>query len=109
MIHVLAELTIAAGARDAFVQHFRRLEPLVRNEMGCLGYRGALECSTGISVQAAPRPDVLLVIEQWSGQAELTAHLNAPHMQEFGRLTAGMMIGRSIRIAQDISGPFAPQ
>ncbi len=109
MIHVLAELTIAPGARDAFVQHFRALEPLVRAEVGCLDYRGALECPTGIQAQAPPRADVLLVIEQWRGEAELAAHLDAPHMHEFGARTSGMMIGRTIRIARDISGPFALQ
>jgi quinol monooxygenase YgiN len=109
MIHVLAELTIAPGARDAFVEHFRALEPLVRAEVGCLEYRGALECPTGIPIQESPRADVLLVIEQWSGEEELAAHLDAPHMHAFGERTSGMMIGRTIRIAQDISGPFAPQ
>ncbi len=107
MIHVIAELTIAPHARDAFVEHFRWLEPLVRNESGCVEYRGALEIDTGIDAQAAPRPQVLLVIEKWSSEATLAAHLDAPHMHEFGARTTGMLTARTIRIARDVSGEFA--
>ncbi|MDZ7631833.1 MAG: antibiotic biosynthesis monooxygenase [Gemmatimonadaceae bacterium] len=107
MIHVIAELTIAADTRDAFVHHFRWLEPLVRHEAGCLEYRGALEIETSIEAQTPRRPDVLIVVEKWESEATLAAHLDAPHMHEFGTRTSGMLLSRTIRIAQDISGEFA--
>lgn len=103
MLHVLAELAIAPGARDAFVSHFRWLEPLVQAEDGCLEYRGALELRTAIAAQAPVREDVLLVIEKWASEAALAAHLDAPHMHEFARRTQGMLAGRTIRIARDIT------
>ncbi len=104
MIHVIAELSLAPqpGARGAFLDHFRWLEPLVRAEDGCLEYRGALEVTTAIGAQTLPRPDVLLVIEKWASEAALAAHLDAPHMHEFARRTAGLMTGRTIRIARDL-------
>ncbi len=109
MIHVIAELALtpAEAAKTAFLDQFRWLEPLVRAEEGCLEYRGALEIPTGISAQTPARGDVLIVIEKWSSEAALVSHLEAPHMAEFGRRTAGLMTGRTIRIARDISGPHA--
>jgi quinol monooxygenase YgiN len=109
MIHVIAELALAPteAAHTAFVDHFRWLEPLVRAEEGCLEYRGAVEISTAIAAQTPARGAVLIVIEKWTSEAALAAHLEAPHMAEFGRRTAGLMTGRTIRIARDISGPHA--
>ncbi len=109
MIHVIAELALTPSdeARIAFLDHFRWLEPLVRAEEGCLEYRGAIEILTAIPVQTPARRDVLIVVEKWASEAALAAHLEAPHMAEFGRRTAGLMTGRTIRIARDISGPHA--
>ena len=107
MIHVVAELTIAPGARGPFLDAFRRLEPLVRAEDGCLEYGGVIEVQTALAAQAAPRPDVLLVIEKWANEGALAAHLAAPHMAEFAAQTSGQMTGRVIRVARDVSGPHA--
>ena len=98
MIHVLAELALAPGVRDAFVAHFRTLEPLVRAEDGCLEYRGALEEATGLAGEAPVRADVLLVIEKWRDAAALAAHLDAPHMHAFAATTQGMVTARTIRV-----------
>lgn len=105
MIHVVAELQIAPGAREPFLDAFRRLEPLVRAEEGCLEYGGVMEVQTALAAQAAPRPDVLIVIEKWANESSLAAHLAAPHMAEFAAQTSGQMTGRVIRVARDISGP----
>ena len=102
LVHVVAELSFAPESREAFLGAFRRLEPLVRAEEGCLEYRGALEVRTGIAAQSAPRDAVLLVIEKWASEAALAAHLGAPHMGAFAAETSGMMIGRTIRIARDL-------
>lgn len=107
MIHVVAELHIAPGAREPFLDAFRRLEPLVRAEEGCLEYGGVVEVQTALAAQAAPRPGILLVIEKWTNEAALATHLAAPHMTEFAAQTSGQLTGRVIRIARDISGPHA--
>jgi quinol monooxygenase YgiN len=108
MLHVIAELALAPGARDAFAGHFRRLEPLVRAEAGCIEYGGAFEVPTSLAAQAPPRPDVLLVIEKWESEAALAAHLEAPHMAEFAARTAGMITGRTIRVARGLGADPAP-
>ncbi|MDH5235818.1 MAG: antibiotic biosynthesis monooxygenase [Gemmatimonadota bacterium] len=107
MIHVIAELRMAPGAREPFLAAFRRLEPLVRAEEGCLEYGGVLEVQTSLAAQSAPREDVLLVIEKWTNEAALAAHLAAPHMAEFAAQTSGQVTGRVLRVARDVSGPHA--
>ncbi len=102
VLHVVAELSFAPEARRAFLDAFRRLEPLVRAEEGCVEYRGVLEARTGIAAQTEPRGEVLMVIEKWSSESALRAHLEAPHMVAFGEETRGMMTGRVIRVARGI-------
>jgi quinol monooxygenase YgiN len=36
MIHVIATIGLQKGQREAFLQEFRRVVPLVRAEAGCL-------------------------------------------------------------------------
>ena len=42
MIHVLATVTLQAGRRAEFLDHFHRLMPLVHAEHGCLEYGPAV-------------------------------------------------------------------
>ena len=80
MIHVLAEIRTHPGSRDAFVADLRALEPVVRAEVGCIEYAGAIDVATGIAAAAPVREDVVMVIEKWTDEAALAAHLDAPHM-----------------------------
>ena len=102
-VHVIAELSFKLERRESFLAAFRKLEPLVRAEDGCIEYRGAVEVPTGISAQTPVRDGVLLVIEKWASEAARAAHLHAPHMDAFGATTRDMMTARVIRIARDIS------
>ena len=38
MIHVIAEIDINAGQRDAFMKEFKQVAPLVLAEDGCIEY-----------------------------------------------------------------------
>ncbi len=102
MLHVLAEIRLRPGARDAFVAEFRRLTPLVLAEDGCLEYQGALEAPTGLAAQAPVRADVLTVVEKWRDEAALAAHLAAPHMAEHRARVAGLTDGTTIRVLRSI-------
>lgn len=82
MIHVLAAIECAPGARDRFLADFARLAPLVRAEEGCIEYVAAVDARTGLAAQAPPRDDLVTVIEKWSSAPALAAHLEAPHMHE---------------------------
>ncbi len=102
VIHVLAEITLAPGARDAFVVEFARLTPLVRVEDGCIEYQGAVEIPTAIAKQAAVRPEIFTVIEKWRDEPALAAHLVAPHMDAHRANAAGLSTGTIIRILASI-------
>ena len=83
MIHVLAEIRLAPGARKRFLSEFRLLEQVVRAEAGCIEYVGAFDTQTAIAAQAPVRADVVMVIEKWESEAALARHLDAPHMIEY--------------------------
>ncbi|MBY0396740.1 MAG: antibiotic biosynthesis monooxygenase [Thermoleophilia bacterium] len=69
--------------REAFLDEFRRLVPLVLAEEGCLEYGPAVDEPTDISAQGPPRPDTVVVVEKWESVAHLKAHLAAPHMEAY--------------------------
>jgi quinol monooxygenase YgiN len=102
MIHVVAEILLRPGARDAFVAEFQRLTPLVRAEDGCIEYQGALEVRTGIAAQAPVREDVLTVVEKWRDEAALAAHLDAPHMHDHRERSHDLAAGVTVRVLRSL-------
>lgn len=102
MIHVVAEIHLAPGARERFVEEFRRLTPLVRAEDGCVEYVGTLEVPTDIAAQAPPRDDVLTVIEKWRDEAALAAHLAAAHMEDHRARSRGLTTRVIVRVLREI-------
>lgn len=83
MIHVLATITTKPGKRDALLTEFQRIVPLVHAEAGCLEYGPAVDVASGLSVQAALRENVVVIIEKWESLPALKAHTQAPHMIEY--------------------------
>ncbi len=96
MIHVIAEIEVHDGVRNEFLKEFRRIVPIVRDEDGCIDYGPATDLAADAA--AAPRPNVVTVIEKWSSEAALKAHLTAPHMDEYRRRAASMIAGVTIRV-----------
>jgi quinol monooxygenase YgiN len=98
MIHVIAEIEVQEGARDAFLQEFRRIVPIVRDEDGCIEYGPAIDA---VSEGTAPaRPNVVTVVEKWTNDATLKAHLKAPHMDEYRKRAASAIVGVTIRVLE---------
>jgi quinol monooxygenase YgiN len=83
MIHVLATIQINPGRRQEFLAELHRILPLVRAEEGCIEYGPAIEVESRIPVQAAPRTDVVTIIEKWTSLETLTQHLAAQHMVDY--------------------------
>lgn len=83
MVIVVAEIHLNPGTRDAFLQEFHQIVPLVRDEAGCLEYGPTVDCETGIQAQIPFRPDVVTVVEKWESVDALEAHLVAPHMMTY--------------------------
>lgn len=83
MIHVIATIEVVEGARDAFLNEFRRLMPKVHAEEGCIEYGPAVDVAAGIAVQSPLRPGTVVVLEKWSDVGALKKHLAAPHMADY--------------------------
>jgi quinol monooxygenase YgiN len=83
MIHVIATIELVEGKRDAFLEEFRKIVPLVRAEAGCLDYGPTIDQPTDIPVQGPPRENVVVIVEKWESLEALQAHLVAPHMAAY--------------------------
>lgn len=105
MIHVLATIHLAPGARERFLEEFAQLVPLVRAEDGCIEYGAAVEEQTAIAAQAPVRADEVMVIEKWASEGALAAHLDAPHMHAHRERVRGLTTGTTIRILRPTAEP----
>lgn len=83
MIHVIATISLHAGTREAFLEHFLWVTPLVRAEAGCLEYGATIDEPTPLKSQELIGPDAVVVVEKWASVAALEAHVAAPHMAEY--------------------------
>ena len=83
MIHVVATIEVAERKREAFLEEFRKLVPLVHDEAGCLEYGPTIDFETNLPAQGGVRPNVVTVIEKWESIEALEAHLVAPHMVDY--------------------------
>ena len=97
MIHVIATIQIAAGRRQALLDAFRELVPLVHAETGCIEYGPAIDMETPIGGEAA-RDDVVTVIEKWESVVALEDHLAAPHMRAFREKVKDIVTSVQIRV-----------
>lgn len=100
MIHVIATVELAAGRREDFLSEFRQVVPKVRAEAGCLEYGPTVDVPTTISAQAAPRDNVVTVIEKWESLEALEKHLIAPHMLEYRARVKEMVSQVTIHVLQ---------
>ena len=100
MIHVIATVEVAQGKREAFLEEFRRLVPLVRAEAGCLEYGPAVDVASGIAAQIPPREDVVTVMEKWESLDALRSHLQAPHMTAYRSRVKDFVVGVKLQVLQ---------
>jgi quinol monooxygenase YgiN len=100
MVHVIATIELAPGKRDAFLTEFRKLMPKVHAENGCIEYGPAIDVASGIPVQDAPRPNVVVVVEKWADLEALKAHLVAPHMNEYRETVKDLVRGLRLQVLQ---------
>ncbi len=96
MIHVIATIELVEGKRDAFLDEFRRIIKIVRDEDGCIEYGPAIDVATEVS--EAPRPNIVTVVEKWASVPALEAHLKAPHMDKYRSLVRDMVAGIRIQV-----------
>jgi len=98
MLHVIATIELAPGARDKFLEQFHRLVPEVRAEAGCIDYGPTIDFPTNIPAQLPLRPDVVTVVERWESIEHLEAHLIAPHMLTYRQRVKELVTGVKLQV-----------
>jgi quinol monooxygenase YgiN len=100
MIHVIATIELAEGKREAFLEEFRKVVPLVRAEAGCLEYGPAVDVASGFPAQGPPRANVVTVVERWESLEALKAHLQAPHMASYRPRVKDLVVRSSLQVLE---------
>ena len=100
MIHVIAEIDINEGRRNAFLEEFNEVVPLVLKEDGCIEYGATIDASTELERQAPLRKDTVTIVEQWSGIEALQAHLDSGHMAAYRARVKNHVAGATLRILE---------
>ena len=104
MIHVLATITTAPGQREALIQAFAKLRPLVLAEVGCIEYGTAIDAETPLPPQKKVGADALMVVEKWESIDHLLAHLDASHMHEFRETNSEIISDISLLVLDPTDG-----
>lgn len=101
MLTVIAEIRTRPGQhhRQAVLDQFAKLVPVVLQEEGCHGYVPLVDHAAGVSFQSTS-PDSIVMVEQWESVAHLEAHLQTPHMKAYAEAVKGDVLETSIRILQ---------
>jgi quinol monooxygenase YgiN len=104
MVHVLATIEAADGARERFLAEFRQIVPLVRAEDGCAEYGAAVDVVAGLAAQPPLRDHVVVVVEKWRDLPALAAHLQAPHMQAYRARVQPVVIRTTLHVLEPVLG-----
>lgn len=102
MIHVLATIEALPGKREAFLEKFRKLMPLVRAEPGCIEYGPAIDASSNIPAQAKVGENRVVIVEKWESVAALETHLKAKHMVDFRVAIKDLVQGLELQVLQPV-------
>ena len=102
MIHVIATVETVAGRRDAFLDEFRKVVPLVQREAGCIEYGPTIDFPTNLPAQATPRENGVVILEKWESIEALEAHLVAPHMIEYRQRVKDLVVQVDLQILQPV-------
>lgn len=102
MIHVVASIHLADDKREPFLDEFRKVVPLVRDEDGCIEYGPTVDVDTSIPAQGGARPHVLTVMEKWESLDALEKHLIAPHMLEYRKTVKDFVLETTIQVLEPV-------
>lgn len=98
MVHVIAVITAKPGKRDALLDIFREVVPLVHAEDGCIEYGPAVDADGLGAFQTRLGEDSYMVIEKWESVDALKAHAAAPHMAAFAAKAKDLIADRVIHV-----------
>ncbi len=83
MIIVTGQVRFAAGEIERLTPAFRMNIQATRAEPGCARYAYAVDLA---------EPTLLHVVEEWSDEEAVNAHMNRPHMAELMNVMGGAKI-----------------
>jgi quinol monooxygenase YgiN len=75
MLIVAGEIVVEKGAIEAVREALQKVERATRAEAGCITYAFSVDVSD---------PQMVRIFERWESLDALRAHLQMPHMAEFG-------------------------
>ena len=97
MLHVIAQIELQPGKRDAFLEEFHLLVPHVLAEEGCIEYGPTIDASTDLDRQHVDDNQVT-IIERWESLEDLKAHLAAPHMDAYRERVKDLVVGARLQL-----------
>lgn len=98
MIHVLADVALVPGKRDAWLAAFNAIVPKVHAEDGCLAYEATFDADPPHPRATAIGPDAAVIVERWRDMDALIAHGSAPHMLEYREAIKDYVRSVSLRV-----------
>lgn len=98
MIYVIATVKVVPGQREAFLEEFHRLVPLVLAEEGCLFYGPTVDLPTDLARQLPLRDSTVVIVESWESLAALQLHLVAPHMDAYRQKVRDLVLDTELQI-----------
>jgi quinol monooxygenase YgiN len=101
MIHVVATVQVKPGKREEFLKHFRAIVSTVLFEKGCKKYGPTVDLPAGLPRQVDPRPDTVVIVEEWDTLDDLKAHLAAPHMATYREKVKDLVVSAQLQVLQD--------
>ncbi|BDH44552.1 quinol monooxygenase [Salmonella enterica subsp. enterica serovar Choleraesuis] len=102
MLTVIADIRTRPGShhREAVLNVFKKLVPVVLQEDGCHGYSPMVDHNANVDFQNTA-PDSIVMIEKWESVEHLKAHLATPHMKAFSEQVKDDVLDMSIKILED--------
>jgi quinol monooxygenase YgiN len=100
MIYVIATIEVVQEKREDFLNEFRTVVPLVREEKGCLEYCPTIDVGTDLSAQGEVRDSTVTVVEKWESVEALEDHIMAPHMLEYRSKVKDMVASTRLQVLQ---------
>ena len=100
MIYCIATIETKPGRRNELLTIFQGLVPKVLAEEGCIEYVPTVDMPTKFETQGPLRADVVTMVEKWKDLEALEDHNRTPHMAEFGRQIASLVVRLDLQVLE---------
>ncbi|MDR1625980.1 MAG: antibiotic biosynthesis monooxygenase [Spirochaetia bacterium] len=98
MIHIVCTFIIKEGKMEEYLKTSKELRKHVLAETGCVEYSFAVEYKSPLGIQEKVNKNRVTLVEKWETKKDLAAHMEAPHMKEFGPKLKALRESASARV-----------